>query len=228
MSIDPQLRTWQNSLSAQQLGSHIDKPATEFSTAFSDPKYQKNGGGFKKLYRGLSSDRPFPDEVTKKSSEFETLGKPVVGRHWTDDLDSARKFATGIASNELDGYIGAEESKHGRTLTGLVHTTDIWDHDEPGSLQAHKEADAYHPENDDTHYLEGENERLLKKNAPVYVKEAWDIKRDKNAPYLQDPEEMDDPSDEDHDAWEERYNDDRHWDNYDTTKQRTINKVFKA
>jgi len=225
--MDPELQKWQSSLSAQQLGNHTDKPATEFSTAFGDTKYHENGGGFELLHRGLSGDKPFPDEVTKKSSEFKTLGKPVVGRHWTDDPDSSRRFASGIVQDD-DGYMESQEAEHGRVLNGLVHKKDIWSYDEPGSLEAHKEVAAYHPEDDDTHYLEGENEALLKKGAPVFVKTVEDIKRNPAIPRLQDPMDMDDPTDEDHEKWDDRYYDNRAWDNYDTTRERTINKVFKA
>jgi hypothetical protein len=182
MSIDPQLRTWQNSLSAQQLGKHIDKPATPFSKAFGDVKYMDGSGKFYRVYRGLTGDNKFSDKLVDRKD-----ANKGIGRSWTWNKDVARRFATGTTVSE-DFEVGGG-NEHGRILHGLIHKNDLWGVDDPGSVRAHDRVGSWHPDSKKTGYNNGwwegephayslEEEALVKgTKRPIIVTGVTDVQR---------------------------------------------------
>jgi hypothetical protein len=171
--MDPELKNWQSSLSAQQLSAHTAKPHTDFSKAFGDTKYMENGyNGFTTLHRG-TIDKPLDPDPDGREYSMPELTRQL-GQHWTTDKNVANTFATN------SGQEG--DARKGRVFTGLVHNKDIWDPQEEGAEDHFSQYGIWHPnDGHEDEYEEdgfGEAEETVKPGSPVVLKKIDTYKTD--------------------------------------------------
>jgi hypothetical protein len=122
-----------------------------------------NSGQFQEVHRGTI------DEYLEDEHKEMAFSKPEsiksLGQHWTDNSYTARNFAN------KDHYTWAP-AKTGRVISGLAHSTDIWDPEEEGAEDHFGQYAIWHPNYDDDYNDDGfgEREKTIKSGRPVIIK----------------------------------------------------------